>query len=94
MMMAKTTFIRSGDEEVCPECRVNQVEPPFDYCSLCVMLSSYYREKLAGPDLLADAKRLSDAYDKWRDSLTWAQIEGLRDTYWTPSKRAKARAKR
>ena len=92
--MAETMFVRSGAEEICPECRVNQVEPPFDYCSLCEMLSSYYREKLASAASLADAQILSDAYDKWRDGLTWAQIEELRDTYWTPSKRAKARARR
>lgn len=84
----------NGTEATCPECRMNQIEAPFDYCSMCEMLTSYYSEKLATPDQLRDHQIFNEAYEKWRSLLTWAQIETLRDTYWTKARRAKARAAR
>ena len=82
-----------GDAEAtCPECQINHIEAPFDYCSMCEMLTSYYGEKLATPEQLRDRKLFNDAYEKWRRLLTWAQIEAFRDAYWTKAKRAKVRA--
>lgn len=92
--MAKTLSAPDRAEEICPECRVNQVEAPFDYCSLCEMLSSYYRDRLANPATLADEQRFTDALHAWRNGLTWAEVQNLRDTYWTPARRAKARSRR
>ena len=81
-----------GTAATCPECQINHVEAPFDYCSLCEMLTSYYSEKLATPAQLGDHQLFNEAYEKWRRILTWAQIETYRDTYWTKARRAKARA--
>jgi hypothetical protein len=82
----------NGTEATCPECRMNQIESPFDYCSMCEMLACYFREKLATPDQLHDQQKFSEAYDKWRSILTWAQIVDMRDRYWTRAKRAKVKA--
>jgi len=82
----------NGTEATCPECRMNQIEAPFDYCSMCEMLTSYYSEKLATPDQLRNHTQFNEAYAKWRSLLTWAQMEEMRDTYWTKAKRAKVRA--
>lgn len=79
-----------GAEVTCPECRMNQVEPPFDYCSMCEMLISYFRERLATPEQRSDSKRFDEAYEQWRCILTWAEIEHMRDTYWTQRRRARA----
>jgi hypothetical protein len=83
---------QAGAEATCPECRMNQVEPPFDYCSMCEMLTSYFREKLATAEQLNDNKKFDEAYEKWRSIQTWAEIEHLRDTYWTSRRRARARS--
>ncbi len=83
----------NGTEATCPECRVNQVEAPFDYCSMCEMLTLYYRDKVAPPDQLENQTLFHEAYEKWRNSLTWRQIEDMRDQYWTPTRRSHARAK-
>ena len=82
----------NGTEATCPECRMNQIESPFDYCSMCEMLASYFREKHATPDQLRDQQQFSEAYEKWRSILTWAQIVEMRDRYWTRAKRAKVKA--
>ncbi len=81
----------NGTEATCPECRMNQIEAPFDYCSMCEMLTSYYSEKIATAEQLRDHRLFSEAYEKWRSVLTWAQIETLRDRYWTKSTRARVR---
>ena len=77
----------NGTEATCPECRMNQIEAPFDYCSMCEMLATYYREKLATLEQLRDHMQFTEAYEKWRSILTWAQIVEMRDTYWTKAKR-------
>jgi hypothetical protein len=84
----------NGSEAICPECRVNQVEAPFDYCSMCEMLTLYYREKLATPEQLQDQTLFRQAYESWRDALTWRQIETLRDQYWTTTKQRRVKAAR
>jgi len=71
-------------EALCPECRVNQVEPPFFYCSLCEMLNSYFTNKVATPEQLKDKETFHAALEAWRATLTWQQILELRDTYWMP----------
>lgn len=81
----------NSGEDTCPECRINQVEPPFDYCSMCEMLSSYFRERVATPEQLRDRTLCAEAFDKWRRILTWAEIEKLRDEYWTATKQAATR---
>jgi hypothetical protein len=87
--------VLAGADATCPECRVNQVEAPFDYCSMCEMLTSYYQEKVASTEQRRDAGLFHAAFEKWRGNLTWAEIQSLRDTYWTPRRRAlKARAAR
>jgi len=86
---AKTAI--NGGEDTCPECRMNQIDPPFDYCSMCEMLKSYFHDKLATADQLRDAAAFSEAYEKWRSILTWAQIVEMRDHYWTKSRQARAR---
>jgi hypothetical protein len=71
---------------------MNKIEAPFDYCSMCEMLTSYYREKVATAEQLQSQRRFTEAYEKWRSILTWAEIERLRDAYWTEAKRAQMRA--
>jgi hypothetical protein len=87
-------IISNDAEATCPECQINHIEAPFDYCSMCEMLTSYYGEKLATPEQLQDRKQFNEAYEKWRRLLTWAQIETFRDTYWTKAKRTRVRAAR
>jgi len=82
----------NGTEATCPECRMNQIESPFDYCSMCEMLTSYYREKFATAEQLHDQRKFIEGYEKWRGNLTWAEIEHLRDIYWTKATRARVRA--
>jgi hypothetical protein len=82
----------NGTAATCPECRMNQIEAPFDYCSMCEMLSSYFRDKLATPDQRRDQNQFNQAYEKWRSILTWAEIVQMRDTYWTKAQRAKVKA--
>jgi hypothetical protein len=81
---------QGGVGVTCPECRVNQVEPPFDYCSMCEMLTSYFRETLATAEQRSDNKRFDEAYEQWRSILTWAEIERMRDAYWTQRRRVRA----
>lgn len=89
----KTTMPRpAGAEDTCPECRLNHVEPPFDYCSMCEMLKSYFADKIATADERRNTALFHTAYENWRSLLTWAQIEEMRDHYWTVRKRAKVRA--
>jgi len=75
------------DDTLCPDCRVNQIEPPFFYCSLCEMLTSYFTNQVATPEELRNRELFHDAYERWRATLTWAEIERLRDQYWTPQRR-------
>jgi hypothetical protein len=81
----------NGTDATCPECRINHVDAPFDYCSMCEMLSSYYRDTVATPDHLRDHALFAEAYEKWRSTLTWAQIVKMRDSYWTKARRARAK---
>ncbi len=79
----------AGDHEdtLCPDCRVNQIEPPFFYCGLCEMLTSYFTNQGATPEQLRNRELFHDAYERWRATLTWAEIERLRDQYWTRQRR-------
>ena len=60
---------------------------------MCEMLTSYYRERVAGAEQIQDDARFNEAYEKWRGNLTWSEIQHLRDSYWTKSKRNQVRAK-
>ena len=92
-MAAKTEIplptVRSS-EDTCPECRINHVEAPFDYCGMCEMLTLYFRERVATPEQKRDEAVFYEAYQNWRSILTWSQIVEMRDTYWTKARRAKA----
>jgi hypothetical protein len=87
-----TASTADGAEATCPECRMNQVESPFDYCSMCEMLTSYFQDNVAAPEQRRDQTLFHAAYEKWRGNLTWAQIIEMRDSYWTKARRAKVRA--
>lgn len=80
----------NSSEATCPECRMNQIEAPFDYCGMCEMLSSYFRDQLATPEQKRDHAKFHEAYENWRSILTWAQIVEMRDSYWTKARQAKA----
>lgn len=82
----------AGPGDTCPECRVNHVDAPFDYCSMCEMLFSYYQINLATPEQLQDRRLFTEAFERWRTVLTWAQIEKLRDEYWPTRRQAQARS--
>ena len=90
--MSTATSKPAGAGDTCPECHLNSVESPFDYCSMCEMLTSYFNEKLATTAERHDPALFQTAYEKWRSLLTWTQIEEMRDHYWTARKRAKTRA--
>ena len=81
--------VHSSDDR-CPECNINHIEAPFDYCGMCEMLSSYYRDYMATPEQKRDQAKFHEAYENWRSILTWQQIVEMRDTYWTKARRAKA----
>ncbi len=79
-----------SSDDTCPECRINHIEAPFDYCGMCEMLTCYFRERVATPEQLRDQAAFHEAYENWRSILTWAQIVEMRDTFWTKARRAKA----
>ena len=84
----KTAHQENG--ALCPDCRVNLVEPPFFYCSLCEMLTSYFTNKVATLEQLRSRESFHDSFERWRANLTWAEIERLRDQYWA-GRRPKAK---
>lgn len=80
-------------EETCPECRINHIDAPFDYCGMCEMLTEYFAERVATPEQKRNQTVFHDAYQNWRSILTWTQIMELRDTYWTKARQARATRK-
>lgn len=89
-----TSASAAETENTCPDCRVNQVEPPFFYCSLCEMLTSYFTNNVATREQLSNPGQYHESFEAWRNALTWAEMERLRDEYWTPRRqRARARNK-
>lgn len=74
--------------KTCPDCKLNQVQPPFDHCLLCQMLGSFFlyemwyqwakKRKLDA----SNWRSCHRAYVQWRRRVTLADVENLRKTFW------------